>query len=467
MIYNPYHYQDFAFNHIMDNPFCGVFLDMGLGKTVITATAINRMIYEDMSYEKVLVIAPKQVTLTVWKQELQKWDHLKHLRVSIVWGSEPERLRALRVKADVYVTNRDNIVWMVKLFQSKWPFRVVVLDEASSFKNPSTQRFKHMKMVRPQVRRLIELTGTPAPNGLLDLWAPMYLLDEGQRLGATLGGYRERYFTHKNPGERFSGYRLRPDCKEVIYNKISDICISMKSEDYLDLPPLIENDIYLELDKETQAVYNEFEEESIIEIANQEITALNAAALSNKLLQMANGAIYNIDKTWTLVHDVKLDRMEEIVEEAMGKPIICFYSYRHDLDRIQKRFPYARVMKHPEKDVEEWNEGKIKLLVLHPASAGHGLNLQFGGNIMIWFGLTWSLELYLQAIKRIYRPGQEQHVIMHKLIMRKTMDIDVLRSNREKKDGQDALMEAVKAVVDIYRTGGVQAIRGLLADRLN
>lgn len=450
MIWKPYEYQNVAYRWILDKSKCGLFLDMGLGKTVVTGTAIDHLIYEEAEFQRALIIAPKYVTRTVWKQEMAKWDHLKHLKVSIVWGSVKERIAALREKADIYVINRENLVWLVNLFQSRWPFKFVVIDELSSFKNPATQRFKALQLVLNRITRLVGLTGTPAPNSLMDLWAPIYLMDQGERLEKNITGYRERYFTQKNPGERFSGYKLRKDAAEIIYKKVSDICISMKSEDYLDLPPIIENDIILELEPDMRAKYDEFEEECIMEIADKEVTALSAAALSTKLLQFANGAIYHPDKTWSKLHDTKMEALEEIIEEAFGQPVLVIYSYRHDLERIMAKFPHARQLK-TEKDVVDWNNGDIPIMVIHPASAGHGLNLQSGGHIIVHFGLTWSSELYEQVYKRLHRPGQEHPVIMHRLIMKATMDTDVVRSLREKKNGQDALMDAVKARIEKHK----------------
>lgn len=451
MKYIPYNYQNHAYQHVIDNTHSGLFLDMGLGKTVITLTVLNRLIYQDCEIDRALIIAPKHVTRTVWKQEAQKWDHLKHLKISIVWGTEKERIAALRTKSDIYVINRENIVWLVKLFQSKFPFPMVVIDELSSFKNSKTQRFKSLKLVLNYMKRVVGLTGTPAPNSLIDLWSQVFLLDKGERLEKTVTGYRERYFTLKNPTEMYAGYRPRKGAEQIIYDKIADICISMKAKDYLDLPPVIHNNIFLQLDDEVFEQYEKFEEDSVMELIDGEIevTAMNAAALTNKLLQFANGAIYHDGKNYTELHNTKLDALEEIIEEAQGNSVIVFYSYRHDLERIKKRFTYARSLKHPS-DIEEWNAGKIPLLVLHPASAGHGLNLQAGGHIMIWYGMNWSLELYLQAIARLVRQGQTKSVIIHRLIMEGTMDIKVVRSLEQKEKGQDALMEAVKALVLKY-----------------
>jgi SNF2 family DNA or RNA helicase len=335
----------------------------------------------------------------------------------------------------------------------------VVLDESSSFKDHGSQRFKAVKLIRSKINRIIELTGTPAPNGLINLWAPMYLLDQGERLEKTITAYRERYFVaEKQEGYITYSYRLRKGCEEAIYNKIGDICMSMKSEDYLDLPPLIENDVYLTLDKDIQTQYDQFEEESIMEIIRRDeqgqviydnVTAMNAAALTTKLLQFSNGAIYHQDKTYSELHNVKLDALERIMDEAQGNSILVFYSYRHDLERILKRFKGARLLKS-EDSINDWNLGKIQMAVAHPASCGHGLNLQSGGHIMVWYGLSWSSELYLQAIKRIHRQGQEQSVMMHRLIVKGTMDVDVVESLAKKISGQNALMQAIRARVEKY-----------------
>lgn len=451
MIYKPYKYQEHAFQHMLDNPYSGVFMDMGLGKTVVSLTYLNRLIYQEAEYRRALIVGPKRVIKKVWPDEIHKWDHLKHLKYSIVWGSEKERIAALRKDSDIYLINRENIPWLCTLFQSKFPFPIVILDESSSFKSHKSQRFRAIKLARPYIDRLTLLSGTPAPNSLLDLWSQIYLLDEGERLEKNISGFRERYFAQKNPGQLYSGYRIRKDAADAIHDRISDICISMKTEDYLDLPELIVNDIHLDLDDNVQELYDKFEEENIISLANQEITAVNAAALSNKLLQFSNGALYHPDKSYSVIHDIKLDALEEIVEESIGKPILLFYTYKHDEERIRKRFPFARKL-NTNQDIEDWNNGKIPLLIAHPASASHGLNLQQGGHIIVWFGLTWSLELYAQAIKRLHRQGQLHTVIIHRLIADNTMDIDVVRALEHKMAGQDALMEAIKARVNMYKS---------------
>ncbi len=452
-IWQPYEYQKHAGMHIRDNKFSGLFLDMGLGKTVITLTEIEWLIYQNVEVERVLVIGPKQVIRSVWKQEAEKWAHLSHLKVSIVWGTVRERLNALKVKADIYLINRENLVWLVNLFQTGWPFDMVVVDELSSFKNHASQRFRALRIVRPYIDRLVGLTGTPAPNGLLDLWSQMYLLDEGARLGKNITGYRNRYFVAQSLGDGFiSKYVLRPEAKENIYSKIGDICISMKAKDYLDLPPLITNDIFVDLDPLVMTKYRKFKDDCILELINTEITALNAGALTNKLLQFSNGAIYHSDnpKDYSVVHDEKLEVLQDIMDEAQGGNVLVFYSFRHDLERIKRKFPSIRQLKTPQ-DIDDWNAGKIPMMIAHPASAGHGLNLQQGGHIMVWFGLNWSLELYQQAVARIMRQGQIHSVIMHRIISRGTKDMDVVRSLASKDAQQNDLMLAVKADIEEYR----------------
>lgn len=445
MQYKPHGYQDHAFKHAIDNNFSGLFLDMGLGKTVITLTAINHLIYRDCAVERVLVVGTKRIIRNVWKQEAEKWDHLKHMKINIVWGSPQERINALREKADIYLINRENFVWLQGLFQSKFPFPMVVIDESSSFKSHSSHRFRAMKMVRDRIERLILLTGTPAPNGYMDLWSQIYLLDKGQRLEKTISGFRERYFVRD--GNSYFVYRLRREADKNIQERIGDICISMKAEDYLDVPPIIENDIYLSLPTNLSFQYELFEEEAVTEIADREITALNAAALNTKLMQFANGAIYHADKTFSVIHDEKLDALEEIINEAQGQPVMVAYAYRHDLIRIKERFKQAREL-HDKKDEDDWNANKIPLLVLHPASAGHGLNLQYGGaHIIVWFGLTWNLEHYLQLIARLKRQGQVNSVIVHRLVMLGTIDEKAAVALRKKDNMQGDLMDALKAIV--------------------
>ena len=453
MRYEPYPYQQHATEHVISNAGSGLFLEMGLGKTVATLTAVNQLMYEDLEVERVLVIAPKRVAEDVWTTEASKWDHLQHMKLSLVLGTERQRKEALKAKADVYVINRENVAWLIAHYGSAFPFDMIVIDELSSFKSAKSIRFKALRMVRPKVKRIVGLTGTPRPNGLLDLWPQIYLLDQGERLGKTLTGYRDRYFTPgKRNGHIVYDYKLKVEDQEI-YSKISDICISMKAKDYLDLPERINRTVQVKLPEKIFNQYEEFERKQILALEDlDEITAINAAALTNKLLQFANGAVYDADKNFYEVHGEKLDELEEIIETANGQPVLVFYSYKHDLARIHKRLKgYKPQELKSAADIKSWNKGEISVLLAHPASAGHGLNLQAGGNIIVWFGLPWSLELYQQANSRLDRQGQTRSVIIHHLVTVGTMDEDVVASLSNKADGQDALMAAVKARVQKYR----------------
>ncbi|MFA7195669.1 MAG: DEAD/DEAH box helicase, partial [Candidatus Neomarinimicrobiota bacterium] len=428
--------------------------DMGLGKTVATLTAINKLMYEDLEVDKVLVIAPKRVAEDTWTTETLKWDHLRHLRLSIVLGSEKQRKEALKQKADIYVINRENVAWLVGLYQNAFPFDMVVIDELSSFKSAKAIRFKSLRMVRPLVKRVVGLTGTPAPNSLIDLWPQLYLLDMGERLGKNITRYRETYFRpNRRNGHVVFDYKLLDGSQKAIYNKISDICISMKAKDYLQLPERITKDVRIYLSERDKLKYDEFERDQILAIEDaDEISAVNAAALTNKLLQFANGAIYDVNKDWHSVHPAKLEALEETVEAATGQPVLIFYSYKHDLERIKKKLKaYKPRTLDSREDIKAWNRGEIPVLLAHPASAGHGLNLQAGGNIIIWFGNTWSLELYQQANARLDRQGQTKPVVVYRCITSGTMDEDVIKAIERKTSGQDALMEAVKARIKKYQ----------------
>ena len=454
MKYKPWPYQDYATKHIIENPGSGLFMDMGLGKTVATLTAINKLMYEDLEVDKVLVIAPKRVAEDTWTTETLKWDHLRHLRLSIVLGSEKQRKEALKQKADIYVINRENVAWLVGLYQNAFPFDMVVIDELSSFKSAKAIRFKSLRMVRPLVKRVVGLTGTPAPNSLIDLWPQLYLLDMGERLGKNITRYRETYFRpNRRNGHVVFDYKLLDGSQKAIYNKISDICISMKAKDYLQLPERITKDVRIYLSERDKLKYDEFERDQILAIEDaDEISAVNAAALTNKLLQFANGAIYDVNKDWHSVHPAKLEALEETVEAAIGQPVLIFYSYKHDLERIKKKLKaYKPRTLDSREDIKAWNRGEIPVLLAHPASAGHGLNLQAGGNIIIWFGNTWSLELYQQANARLDRQGQTKPVVVYRFITSGTMDEDVIKAIERKTSGQDALMEAVKARIKKYQ----------------
>lgn len=457
MIYRPHDYQTHAIQVVLDKPAAGCFLAMGLGKTSITLTAINELLNDRFAVSRVLVIAPLRVAEDTWARESAKWEHLKHLRISKALGSEKKRIAALNTDADIWIINRENTEWLVEHYKRKWPFDMVVIDELSSFKSPGSRRFRALRKVLPFISRIVGLTGTPAPNGLIDLWSQLYLLDRGERLGKTLGEYRDRYFT---PGRRnrnvIFDWDLKPGAEEVIHRKISDICISMKSEDWLQLPERIDRTVPVRLSDQAQEKYDRMERDQIISLDGAEIVAGAAAIVVGKLLQMANGAVYDNQGDWRPVHDHKLEALEEIIEEANGNPVLVFYAYQHDADRIQEYFHNKQAITKlkDSADIENWNNGLVSVMLAHPASAGHGLNLQAGGNIIVWFGLTWSLELYQQANARLHRQGQTQAVIVHHLIAEGTVDEDVMKALEGKADMQEALIEAVKARIDKYECTG-------------
>ena len=418
-------------------------LDMGLGKTVITLTALWQLALDSFDVSRVLVIAPKRVAEDTWPKELAKWEHLIGLTSSLVLGSAAERKVALQKKAFLYIINRENVAWLVK--NHYWDFDMVVIDELSSFKSNKAERFKAMKKVRPMVTRIVGLTGTPAPNTLLDLWPQMYLMDMGQRLGRFIGGFRDRFFLpDKRNREIIYSYKPREGAEDAIYALISDICISMKAADYLDMPERIDNRIEVSMSPKERKLYDDFQKDMVLSIGDEELDAVNAAALSNKLLQMANGAVYGEDKRVIPIHDRKLDALEDLVEAANGKPLLVAYWYKHDLQRIKARFKNARCI-DTAKDIDDWNAGKIPLALIHPASAGHGLNLQDGGCTIVWFGLTWSLELYQQLNARLWRQGQKHTVVIHHIVTKGTHDEDVMRALENKDTRQSALIEAVRA----------------------
>jgi SNF2 family DNA or RNA helicase len=442
MKYRPHNYQEFAREFILKHPVCCLMLDMGLGKTVVTLTAIWLMALDSFDIGKILVIAPKRVAEDTWPKELKKWEHLTGLTYSLVLGSKKQREEALQKKAAIYIINRENVAWLVENY--KWDFDTLVIDELSSFKSNKAQRFKALKKVRPKVQRVIGLTGTPAPNSLLDLWPQMYLLDMGERLGRFIGGYRDRFFKpDKRNKEIIYSYKPRDGAEESIYQLINDICISMKAVDFLDMPDKISNRIEVSMDKKEKELYEEFKREMIITLKGDEIDAINAAGLSNKLLQMANGAVYGENKKVVSIHDNKLDALEDLIEAANGKPLLVAYWYKHDLERISKRFD-VRVIQTTE-DIDDWNAGEIPVALIHPASAGHGLNLQDGGSTIIWFGLTWSLELYQQLNARLWRQGQKNTVVIQHIVTSGTHDEDVMRALENKDMRQSALIAAVKA----------------------
>lgn len=448
MKFKPHSYQKMAIEKIESTPRCGLFLDMGLGKTVITLTAIDDLIYNSFEVERVLVIAPLRVAEDTWSRECEKWDHLSHLKVVKILGVPRQRRLALAQEADVYIINRENVVWLTDELSSignGWMFDMVVIDELSSFKSPKAQRFRALKKYITKSARVVGLTGTPAPNGLIDLWSQVYLIDSGERLGKTVTGYRERYFTpnQRNQTTIFN-YKLKENAEQAIMNKISDICVSMKAEDWLDMPDRIDSVVSVRMTPQQQADYEEFERKSYMQFAEGEVTAATAATLTNKLLQYSNGAMYMSNGEYAVTNDKKLEALAELIDTSNGKPILCFYSFRHDLERIQSKFKFARKLESSA-DIEAWNNGEIPLLLAHPSGAGHGLNLQGGGNIIVWYGLTWSLELYQQANARLYRQGQENAVIIHHLITEGTCDERVLQSLQGKANVQNELLEALKA----------------------
>lgn len=443
MKYEPHNYQQFATDFILEHPISCLMLDMGLGKTVITLTALWQLALDSFDVSRILVIAPKRVAEDTWPKELSKWEHLSGLDATLVMGTQAEREAALRQQAFLYIINRENVSWLVA--NHPWDFDMVVIDELSSFKSNQAQRFKAMKKVRPLVSRIVGLTGTPAPNSLLDLWPEMYLMDMGQRLGRFIGGFRDRFFTpDKRNREIIYSYKPREGAEEAIYGLISDICISMKAVDYLDMPELIMNRVEVSMDSRERKIYDDFQRDMVVSLQGEELDAVNAAALSGKLTQMANGAVYGENRKVLHIHDRKLDALEDLMEAANGKPLLVAYWYEHDLQRIKARFKNARCIDTTQ-DIDDWNAGKIPLALIHPASAGHGLNLQDGGYTIIWFGLTWSLELYQQLNARLWRQGQKHTVVIHHIVTKGTHDEDVLRALDNKDTRQSALIDAVRA----------------------
>lgn len=448
--YRPHQYQDFATNKIIDTPAVGLFLEMGLGKTVSTLTAIDQLLYDCYDADKVLVIAPLRVADDTWPREIQKWEHLRHLKISKVLGSKENRIRALRADADVYVINRENVEWLVTYYGSDWPFDTVVIDELSSFKSPKARRFRALKKVRPLMRRVIGLTGTPAPNSLMDLWPEIYLLDQGERLGKTITEYRDRYF---NPGAR-SGHvvyewREKEEAEERVYEAISDIVVSMKAEDWLELPERVDVTVPVKLDTKARELYKQLERDLLIPYKDADVVAQTAAVLSNKLLQMASGSVYDEEHGIKHIHDAKLDALEDIIDAACGRPVLVAYNFRHSLARLQKRFPQAQILGKGQDGIAAWNNDEIPLLLLHPKSAGHGLNLQESScQTVVWFDQTWSLEEEQQFNARVYRQGQTRKITVAKLVAEGTMDEDVVAAQVRKAAGQDELMNAVKARIE-------------------
>ena len=444
MQYKPHEYQKYATNFILDHPVSAILLDMGLGKSVITLTAITELLFDRFDAHKILVIAPLRVARDTWPAEIEKWDHLHGLTYSVAIGTEQERRNALMAKADIYLINRENVDWLVSKSNLPFDFDMVVIDELSSFKSYSAKRFKSLLKVRPKIKRIVGLTGTPSSNGLMDLWAEFRILDMGQRLGRYITHYRNNFFTpDKRNQQMVFSYKPLPGAEKSIYRLISDITISMKSTDFLKMPKCVINEVPVYLSPDEQDIYDTFREDMVIKLKADEIDAVNAAVLSGKLLQMANGAVYDEDSNTHQIHDRKLDALEDLIEGANGKPVLIAYWYNHDLERICKRFDVRQIK--TSKDIADWNSGNIQVAVIHPASAGHGLNLQSGGSTLIWFGLTWSLELYQQTNARLWRQGQRDTVVIHHIVAKGTIDEQVMTALRKKEKTQSDLINAVKA----------------------
>jgi SNF2 family DNA or RNA helicase len=460
MNFIPHAYQQHCIDRIINQPDVGLYIDMGLGKTIISLSAVKELKYHRFQVFKVLVIAPKKVAEATWSLEKDKWEHTRCLKISQILGNQKQRIRAIHTPADVYIINRENVTWLVDYHKNDWPYDMVIIDESSSFKSHKAKRFRALAAIRPHIRRMVELTGTPSPNGVEDLWAQVYLLDQGARLGTRFGGFRERYFI---PGPRSQAgivysYKPKPQTYDTVMDKISDICISMKAEDYLQLPDMVMHEVPVVLDHKAEKAYRDLEKKMVMEIpeTEEEISVSSAAALTNKLLQLGNGAVYDDDRTVHHVHDCKLDAFMELVESLQGKPALVFYNYQHDLSRLQEALKKTdlrvRLLKKPE-DQAAWNGGEVDILLAHPASSAYGLNLQQGGNHVIWFGLTWNYELYTQANKRLHRQGQTEKVIIHHLVSQGTRDIDVMRALERKEDVQEYVLQSLKARIAEIRRG--------------
>lgn len=448
MQYKPHEYQKYATDFIIAHPVAAILLEMGLGKSVITLTAIKKLMLDSFEVSRTLVIAPLRVASTTWPEEIRKWEHLKHLTYSVVTGGEKKRLQALRTPAHIYIINRENVDWLVTKSGVPFHFDMVVIDELSGFKSYQAKRSKALLKVRPKVKRVVGLTGTPSSNGLMDLWAEFRILDLGERLGRYITQYRNTYFLpDKRNQQMIFSYKPKAGAEEKIYKKIGDITIAMKATDYLPMPDRIINKINIPLSATEQKRYDTLKREMAVSVKGKEIDAVNAAALSNKLLQMASGAVYDEEKRMIPVHDRKLDALEEVIEGANGKPVLVAYWYKHDLERIKKRFTVQEIK--TKEDIADWNARKIPVAVIHPAAAGHGLNLQSGGCTLVWFSLTWSLELYEQTNARLYRQGQKETVVIHHLLAKGTIDEDVMNALAHKNKTQAALIDAVKANLTI------------------
>ena len=448
-------YQKFCVGFLEEKPQCALFLDCGLGKTIITLTAISHLLYDSYEVSRVLIIAPLRVARDTWIGELSKWEHLKGLRMERILGTPRERVAALSRKAELYVINRENVEWLVKHYAGRrLPFDMLVIDELSSFKNSRAKRFLALKKVLGQFSRVVGLTGTPAPNGLEDLWPQVFLLDRGQRLGRTMRSYLDLYFTTPNSWLPYK-HELKPGAEEQIYKKLGDLCVSMRAADHLQMPERIDNVVELTLSPREEKLYRQMERDMLLPYADGDVLALNAATLAGKLLQLSNGAVYDEFHNIRVIHDKKLDALEDLIEAANGKPVLVMYTYQHDLTRIQQRFgkygpenPNGVRELKTTADLEDWNAGRIPVAVTQPASTGHGLNLQHGGSTIVWFGLNWSLELYEQANARLWRQGQKETVVIHRLVVKGTMDEQVMRALHEKAADQNALLAAVKARIE-------------------
>ena len=452
MKYSPHDYQTYAIRFIEEHPVAAILLDMGMGKSSITLTAIEDLMFDSFEISKVLIIAPLRVARHTWPEEIEKWDHLKGLRYSVAVGTAAERVAALKADADIYIINRENVPWLIQDSGLPFDYDMVVIDELSSFKSWQSKRFRALMKVRPRVKRIVGLTGTPSSNGFIDLFAEFKLLDMGERLGKFIGWYRNAFFRpDRMNGPVVYSYKLLPGADQKIYDRISDITISMKNTDHLKMPELISVREKVYLDDAERDKYQAMLNELVLQLPGKEITAANAAALSGKLLQMANGAMYTDDGEVVRIHDRKLDALEDLIEAANGKPVLVAYWYKHDLQRIEERLkakgiPFERM--DSDSSISRWNKGEIPVALIHPASAGHGLNLQQGGNTLIWFGLTWSLELYQQTVARLWRQGQQSGtVVVQHIITAGTIDERVMKALQEKDRTQSALIEAVKAEI--------------------
>ena len=456
-VFKPHVYQEYTIQKILDCPQVGLFLEMGLGKTSVTLTALDTLLFDMFEVSKVLIIGPKRVIQDTWVREARKWEHTQHLvtKMVVLSGGAKQREKLLNGDGVIFLIGRENVAWLINHFGKKWPFDMVIVDELSSFKSSKAQRFRALRKVRPLIKRIVGLTGTPAPNGLLDLWAQVYLLDQGERLGKTITGYKDRYFKpdKRNQTTIFS-WALKDGAEEAIHKKLSDMCVSMRASDWLDLPERIESIIKVKLSPKDRERYEQLERDLVLPLTESDVVADTAAVLANKLLQMANGAVYDENGKAQTIHNAKLEALDDVIEAANGKPVLVFYNYKHDLDRLKEHLQRHKPRElRTAADIEAWNTGKVQIMLVHPASAGHGLNLQAGGHIIVWFGLTWNLEFYQQANARLDRQGQEHGVIVHHLVAEGTVDENVMAALSGKAKSQEALMQAVRARIERYGGG--------------